>query len=175
MTEAPSSPASLASLASDSPDGLNSILLLFICLIGVIVIFTLIGLLGSGVAKRTGRRKTRAEWLGGIALLSVCVTIALYIWGALHVMFMESDNMRDECAKAGGTAKAAQVDRYSASYLPLRFTCHIDEGGSYDAAVPGYVNPAMGITFVLAIATGAVSVVTRDQNRSTSPTVTRGR
>ncbi|MGW7658448.1 hypothetical protein ACWGMA_24125 [Streptomyces asiaticus] len=169
MNKAPSS------LASDSPDGLNSILLLFICLIGVIVIFTLIGLLGSGMAKRRGRRKTRAEWFGGIALLSVCATIALYIWGALHLMFMESDTMREACAKARSPEKAAQVDRYSASYLPLRFTCRIDEGGSYGAAVPGYVNPAMGIAFVLAIATGAVSVVARDQNRPTSPTVTRGR
>ncbi|MBL1118912.1 hypothetical protein JK364_42100 [Streptomyces sp. 110] len=169
MNKAPSS------LAADSPDGLNSILLLFICLIGVITVCTLIALLGSGLAKRTGRRKTRAEWLGGIALLSVCVTIALYIWGALHVMFMESDTMREACAKAGSPEKAAQVDRYSARYLPLRFTCQIDKGGSYDAAVPGYVNPAMGIAFALAIATGTVSVVTRDQNRSTSPTVTRGR
>ncbi|CAM5630106.1 hypothetical protein SANTM175S_05375 [Streptomyces antimycoticus] len=47
--------------------------------------------------------------------------------------------------------------------------------GSYDAAVPGYVNPAMAIAFIMAIATGAVSVVARDQDRSTSPTVTRGR
>ncbi|WP_445519097.1 hypothetical protein [Streptomyces sp. NEAU-174] len=166
MNEAPSSPASLA---SDAPDGLNSILLLFICLIGVITFCTLIALLGSGMAKRRGRRKTRAEWLGGIALLSVCVTIALYIWGALHLMFMESDTMRDACAKAHSPEKAAQVDGYSASYLPLRFTCRIDKGGSYDAAVPGYINPAMGIAFVLAIATGAVSVATRDQKRSTSP------
>ncbi|MFJ2199474.1 hypothetical protein [Streptomyces violaceusniger] len=162
-------------LAADSAGGHNSILLLFICLIGVIVIFTLIGILGSGVSKRTGRRKTRADWLGGIALLSVCATIALYIWGALHVMFMENDNMREECTRAGGAAKAAQVDRYEAHYLPLRFTCHLDEGGSYDAALPGYVNPAMAIAFVLAIATGAVSVVARDQDRSTSPTATRGR
>ncbi|WP_413799503.1 hypothetical protein [Streptomyces iranensis] len=157
MSEAPSL------LAADSGGGHDSILLLFICLIGVIVSFTLIGMLGSGIARRTGRRMTRAEWLGGTALPSVCATIALYAWGALHVMFMESDNMREECAEAGGAAKAAQVDRYSASYLPLRFTCRIDEGGSYDAAVPGYVNPAMGIAFVLAIATGAVSVVARDQ------------
>ncbi|WP_262699801.1 MULTISPECIES: hypothetical protein [Streptomyces] len=169
MNEAPPSPT------ADSAGELNSILLLFICLIGVIVIFTLIGVLGSGIARRTGRRKTRAEWLGGIALLSVCATVALYIWGALHVMFMESYNKSEACAKAGGAAKAAQVDRYSASYFPLRFTCRIDEGGSYDAAVPGYVNPAMAIAFVLAIATGAVSVVARDQNRPTSPTVTRGR
>lgn len=164
-----------SSLAADSAGGIDSILLLFICLIGVIVIFTLVGMVGSGIVQRTGRRKTRAEWLGGIALLSVCATVALYIWGALHVMFMESYTMREECAKAGGAAKAAQVDRYSASYFPLRFTCRIDEGGSYDAAVPGYVNPAMGIAFVLAIATGAVSVVARDQNRSTGPTLTRGR
>ncbi|MCM3809991.1 hypothetical protein ND808_29745 [Streptomyces sp. DR7-3] len=148
-------------MAADSAGGHDSILLLFICLIGVIVIFTLIGMVGSGIAKRTGRRKTQDEWLGGTALLSVCATVALYIWGALHVMFMENDNMREECAKAGGAVKAAQVDRYEAHYFPLRFTCHIDEGGSYDAAVPGYVNPAMTIAFVLAIATGAVSIVAR--------------
>lgn len=151
--------------ASDAVGGFNSIAVLFILLIGVLVVICLIGYLGSSLARREETALGGRLWLRAGAVLSTCAAICVYLWGALHVAFMEDVNMRQACVKAGGKAKASQVDGYEASYIPLRFVCRVAEGGSYSAAVPAWINPALGVLVPLALITGVASGVTRDDQR----------
>ncbi|KUM86601.1 hypothetical protein OIE43_19125 [Streptomyces pseudovenezuelae] len=148
--------------ASESADGFNSIALLFILLIGVVVVISLIGYLGSSVARREQRPPGHRLWLRAGCILSVCAAICVYMWGALHVLFMEDMNMRQACVAAGGEARASTVDGYEASYIPLRFTCRISEGGSYTAAIPPWINPALSGLVGLGLITGVASGITRD-------------
>ncbi|WP_326698138.1 hypothetical protein OG909_12785 [Streptomyces sp. NBC_01754] len=160
----------LSTQASDTAGGFNSIALLFILLIGAVVVISLIGYLGSSVARREQGRPGHRLWLRAGCVVSVCAAICVYLWGTLHVLFMEDLNMRRACVAAGGEAKASKVDGYESSYVPLRFTCRVDGGGSYSAAIPAWVNPALGGLVPLALVTGVVSGVTRDdlKRRKTS-------
>jgi hypothetical protein len=65
---------------------------------------------------------------------------------------MDETAAADECRAAVGPAQAGDIDRYEWSFVPLRFGCHVADGGTYDIAVPAYVNP-IALTF------GALSVV----------------
>ncbi|MFF2526009.1 hypothetical protein [Streptomyces liangshanensis] len=156
--------------ASDAASGFNSIAVLFILLLGLLLVICLIGYLGSALTHRKESSLGHRLWLRAGAVLSTCAAICVYLWGALHVAFMEDLNMRQACVAAGGETKASQVDGYEASYLPLRFVCHIGGGGSYSAAVPSWINPALGILLPLALITGVTSAVTReDLRRSAAP------
>ncbi|MFH8491223.1 hypothetical protein [Streptomyces longisporoflavus] len=168
MNTAPSAHASVAA------DGFDSITVLFILLIGSVVVFSLIVYLCSSLARRERPPHGLRLWLRGGAVLGCCAALCVYLWGLLHVVFMEDTNMREACVKSGGGKRAATVDGYGASYVPLRFTCRIDEGGSYAAAVPPWINPALSVLVPLTLITGVASGVTRDDlRRSTAPPTRR--
>ncbi|MFE3038136.1 hypothetical protein ACFXKY_41555 [Streptomyces canus] len=148
--------------ASETAGGFSSIALLFIMLIGAVIVISLIGYLGSSVARREQGPAGHRLWLRASCILSICAAICVYLWGALHVLFMEDVNMREACVRAGGEAKASRVDGYESSYVPLRFTCRISEGGSYTAAIPPWINPALSGLVSLALLTGVASGITRN-------------
>ncbi|WP_158711598.1 hypothetical protein [Streptomyces xylophagus] len=157
--------------ASDSPDGINSIILLFIILIATIVVFSLVGYLFSSIARHGHLFKNRQGAFKTAAVLCACATLCTYVWGALHIIFMEDPGMRTACLKAGGKDRAAEVQAYEASYFPLRFVCRTAVGNSYSAAVPGYVNPAIAGFFAVTLITGAAANAPRLnlQRRNSSP------
>ncbi|MDT0346449.1 hypothetical protein [Streptomyces litchfieldiae] len=166
----------LSALASDKAGGFDTIAVLFILLIGLVVVFSLIAYLCSSIARRKQRSRDGRSWLRAGAVLSICAAICVYLWGTLHVAFMEDEHMREACVEAGGQAKADEVDGYGASYLPLRFECRIDEGDSYSAAIPPWINPALGVFASLALITGVASGATRDDVRpSEEPSIRKGK
>ncbi|MFD7894534.1 hypothetical protein [Streptomyces sp. NPDC059743] len=142
-----------------------------IILIGAIVA---VGLTGYGFATLTRHRAERPGVVvaaRGVAAFAGAGAVALYVWGALHAVgaVLEAEDggtssvPTRECIRAGGTERAAEVDGYRIEYLPVRFVCHIDGGGSYaTSGGPGYIGPA---ALVLALTAVALPVLTEYRPR----------
>ncbi|WP_346138296.1 hypothetical protein [Streptomyces coeruleofuscus] len=104
---------------------------------------------------RAGRKRTRAGLLKPAAILAWLATVGMYTWGVLHLLLLDESGQAAACTKVlGGPDKRSEVvvDRYETSFLPLHFGCHVEGGKTYEAAVPGYVNPLAGVSAVTAVA-----------------------
>lgn len=51
----------------------------------------------------------------------------------------------DYCMQAvkAGAAAAGHISAFRTTYLPLSFSCQVPSKGTYEAAVPEYVNPTV--------------------------------
>ncbi|WP_406727887.1 hypothetical protein WJ438_29315 [Streptomyces sp. GD-15H] len=141
--------------------GIGTIAFVFVLLVGLLVVVSLIAYLCSSVARREQLPGTGRLWFRAGIVLSVCAAVCVYLWGVLHMPSDEGVYLRKACVKAGGEAKAARVDSYETSFVPLRFVCRIDEGGSY-SPIPPWINPAVGALASLALITGAAAGVARE-------------
>ncbi|ANW17455.1 hypothetical protein [Streptomyces clavuligerus] len=98
------------------------------------------------------------------AALSVAACLAVYAWGAVHLFLDESGTA--EACRSAAPEQFASVNRYSVSYVPPALHCHVPGGASYEAAVPGYVTPAMIALGLIAASLLIVSVLeTKQQGR----------
>lgn len=111
-------------------------------------------------------RSSMKGLLRGYAFLSGAGTLALFMWGILHVGSAVLDaedggagsSPIRPCRHEGRPEIAMHVVDYRVDYLPIRFTCLREDGSGYAAdAVPGYVNPGvLGLAVVTtALAAGA--------------------
>ncbi|MEV6587542.1 hypothetical protein [Streptomyces acidicola] len=146
--------------ASDPFAGPSPLIVLLIIVVGGITAFGLAGY-GFGRLGRHGVRGSGPEVvLPSLAALAGAAALAMYVWGAVHLLLDETMTT-DACREAVGEQHAAGIDRYDVSYVPLRLGCHVEGVGTYAAAVPGYVNPAaVGLALtgvVLMISGGFVS------------------
>ncbi|MFF3419761.1 hypothetical protein ACFYW9_34555 [Streptomyces sp. NPDC002698] len=124
---------------SDQP---SPALVLPIILIGLIVAVTL-AVYGAGSLARNGVRRTDlgVRLRSGAALAGAAAAL-MYVWGAVHLV--RDETMTNQaCRDAVPAAQAAHLSGVDVSLLPVRLNCYVTEGGSYAAAVPGYVNPAL--------------------------------
>ncbi|MGW6918339.1 hypothetical protein ACWGB8_31675 [Kitasatospora sp. NPDC054939] len=125
--------------------------LAIVLLAGLVAVPVLAGLGLTGLVR--GRRAGgRADRLRGVSLLSAAGAAAVYGWGGLHllgaVLAAEDGGAGSSPlvpCREGGIERAARVVDYDVSYLPLRFTCVRSTGGGYAVALPGYVNPVVGV------------------------------
>nr|WSX47627.1 hypothetical protein OG409_00725 [Streptomyces sp. NBC_00974] len=155
--------------ASGSTSGHDPVALLFV------ILFCFVALAACGVylIAATTRRGGLADTVWGpwrdVALLCACGALTLYLWGCLHLLFLDETRQFAACLEAGGPQKAARVDAFEGDFVPLRLLCHIDKGGSYSAGVPGYVNPVVAVTMIGAVATGALAAAKRTQFKKKPP------
>lgn len=137
----------------------------------------LVALTGYGVrelARAGAGRAGRGGLLRVLASLVGAATVAVYVWGLLHVVgavLSAEDGGTDSapirsCRTPGWQEWAADpgITGYTVRYLPLRFVCETGDGGSYATGhVPRYVNPVVlcaGLT-ALACAGGAALTARR--------------
>ncbi|WP_406330410.1 hypothetical protein [Streptomyces sp. NBC_00203] len=136
-----------------SDDQPNVIALLLIGLVGLAVAggFAVFGF--TTLARHGIRHAKRETVLRGFAGLAAAAAAAMYVWGALHLVKDESMTT-EACRAAVGRAHAADITGSDVSYLPLHLNCHVRGAGSYAAAVPDYVNPAVLGLALTAVALG---------------------
>lgn len=128
----------------------NPVVLSSILLFGVIVVPLLTGYALVTWVRCASRPPRVPGLLRGAAALATGAAIGVYWWGALH-MFRDETATEEACNAAVGPDLAGDVDRYETAFIPLRFGCHVDGSGTYDAMVPGYVNPSVLVLAVLAV------------------------
>ncbi|MFF0445701.1 hypothetical protein ACFYT4_04625 [Streptomyces sp. NPDC004609] len=145
------------------------LLLLFIPA-GLVVACTLLGHGLGNLGRFVFRRSAYEVLFRGLAALLGAVAVAVYTWGMLHVsssVLSAEDGGTDSspipsCRTPGWKERteANGIIDYSVDYVPLRFVCETNDGGSYATdSVPGYVNPtvlvlALAATVCVGAATG---------------------
>ncbi|KUO21857.1 hypothetical protein [Streptomyces dysideae] len=142
-------------MSGDEPyAGHNPVAVLLLALAGLIAtpglaIYAVVTLI------RAAAKQTLGSLLKGAAVLAWVVTIGMYTWGVLHLLLLDESAQAAACTQVlGGPEKRSEVviDRYETSFIPLHFGCHVKGGRTYEAAVPGYVNPVAGMSAVTAVA-----------------------
>lgn len=131
-------------LAADPHGGFNSVAVLFVLIVGALIAFSLVGYVCSSAAQGQLGRGEYTRWAQTGAALLAAAAICVYMWGASLVLFMEDVDKGRACEKAG-TVQGREIAGYEAHYLPLRFVCETHAGRRYDAVIPGYVTPVVGV------------------------------
>ncbi|OUC93915.1 hypothetical protein [Streptomyces swartbergensis] len=132
-------------------------------LIGIVAAaVTAFGLTGYGFSA-IGRGGPGAVARGGAALAGALAAVA-YVWG-LVALFLDDSGTAQACQDANPTLYG-HVSGYSVSYLPPALNCRMSSGGSYSAAVPGFLTPVM--TGCAVIAVTLVLIAVAEDRRSTT-------
>jgi hypothetical protein len=138
--------------------------LLFGFLGGMITAFALV--IGAIVLAVMRGRHSTAFRLQAVALVAAAAAIGMYAWGLGHVVgavFEADENGTDSsplrpCRGEAAAETVARVNGYQVGFMPLRFECRLEGGGSYTtSSVPTYVNPATVALTLMAIALGGLS------------------
>jgi hypothetical protein len=107
---------------------------------------------------RRARRSRPAGVLRAFATLSGAAALGVYTWGLLHLL-MDESQADENCKAAVGRALSGDVAGYDVSFLPLRFGCRVDGVGTFEAVVPGHVNPTVfGLVLLTALLAGLARV-----------------
>jgi len=148
-----------------------AVLLFALCATLVLVVHGVVTLLRIGL----GRTGGRVAWVSLLAVFLAAAASGMYTWGLLHVggAVMEAEDGGTDssplrpCRTPGQPHRAEKVVDYSVGFVPLRFVCERDDGGSYVAdSVPGYVNPALlGLTLATAACAGGAALDARRRDR----------
>ncbi|MFJ2557306.1 MULTISPECIES: hypothetical protein [unclassified Streptomyces] len=143
-------------LVTDTSDDLSIGLVLLLNVIGLGVTPWL-AVRGVRLLTRRKNRDTHTVVRGTAALAWACA-IGMYTWGVLHFLLLDESSQTQACQERVGSERARSVSGHEYSFLPLRFRCQVTTGETYDAVVPGYVNPAAG---AFGLAAAALTFVAR--------------
>ncbi|MFD0419840.1 hypothetical protein [Streptomyces sp. NPDC127108] len=98
--------------------------------------------------------------LGAAASLAGAGALTVYALGALRLLAFDDTERGAACVEAENPADVTTIDRYSATYFPLRYGCHAADGTTYSVGVPEYVNPAaLTLTIAAAVLAGAAAAL----------------
>ncbi|MFD9907376.1 hypothetical protein [Streptomyces sp. NPDC059063] len=100
--------------------------------------------------------------LRGAAALTGAAAAACYAWAAVRLLGVDITEHVQLCQDAVGPAHEASLVGYEATYVPLRFGCRVEGGGTYTAGVPEYANTAaLVLALTAAVLTGAAALDAR--------------
>lgn len=127
--------------------------------IPLLVVLGLTGVLGAptlaiygieGLVRRSVRASGERAVLRHLSALVWSATAAAYVWGLLYIVQDESSGAL-ACQSAVGPQYAEHVSGYEVSFFPLHFGCQVDGVGTFEGAVPGYINPLVIVLLLAAI------------------------
>ncbi|MBT2383120.1 hypothetical protein [Streptomyces sp. ISL-11] len=137
--------------AADPFEGHNPYALLAIILFGLVIAATLAVYGFATMARHGMRRSGMPVTLRYLASLAGAAAVAVYTWGAVHLMLLDETGRDQACKEAVGTAHAMHIDGYRPTYIPLRLGCHVTGDGTYAAGVPEYIIPTVLVLAFIAL------------------------
>ncbi|WP_435969586.1 hypothetical protein [Streptomyces sp. Qhu_M48] len=150
-------------MAADSWRGHDPGLLVVGLFVSAAVLMGLVVYLGSRLAPDALRRYDAVRGTRDVALLSVAVSVAFYLWGLLHLVFVDEQLQGQECEVR--RPEGADLVGRRGDFVPLRLVCEVAGGADYGVLVPGYVNPVLAVLLPLAcfgaVASGVLSRLRR--------------
>lgn len=144
----------------------NPAVLLTLIFLDAVTLLSLTAYLCSRLTREARKRCTPAALCRDVSLAAVAVSLALYLWGCLHLLVLGRQERYVGCARAhpGGPA---DIDGITADFIPLRLTCHLPDGRSYPVVIPGCINPSIAALLTLALASLiTAALLYRRQRRS---------
>lgn len=129
-----------------------SVIVLLLGILAGLVITPVLFVRGLVLGVSRKRRSPGVRWKAA-ALLAGAAAIGIYLWGMLQVfsdvMYAEdggADSSPLLPCRSAGMAKAIHVVDYGIDFVPLRFECRLNGGGSYaTSSVPAYITPAAAV------------------------------
>ncbi|MCD7445280.1 hypothetical protein K4B79_44760 [Streptomyces lincolnensis] len=130
-----------------------------ILIAGAPALLGLLAYLGACLAPRRLRAHRPATALRDTGLLCAAAALAVYLWGCLHVVFLERQEIGNRCAQVAGGVRVAG---FHGDFVPLRLVCRTDDGRDLTVVIPAYVNPSTAVLLLLALAcAGAAALLAR--------------
>ncbi|MFH8450927.1 hypothetical protein ACH4CD_16970 [Streptomyces fungicidicus] len=140
-------------------------MLLTLLLTGAPALIGLVAYLCSRPAPRARRRSTPARAWRDVSLAAVAAGLALYLWGLLHILFLDDREQARECERQRPAGTPALVGRRG-DFLPLRLVCEGSDGHDYSVVVPGYINPSLTVLLSLALIAAVASGLLHRKRRT---------
>jgi hypothetical protein len=144
--------------ASDPWQGHNFPALFAIALCGAAALLALVVYLCSRLTPGNLRSCTAPAAWRDVSLLTAAASLALYLWGCLHVVFMDREAEGQAC-EAARPPDVRHLVGMRGDFVPLRLVCRAAEGRDYSILVPHYVNPGILVLLLLGLVCAAVSVL----------------
>ena len=151
--------------ASDPWQGHNFAALFSISVTGTATLLGLTVYLCSRFTRRARRRYTPFAVWRDVSLAMAAVALALYLWGCLHVLFLEDQEQAEECERQRPEGISALVGRRG-DFIPLRLVCEASDGRDYSVVIPGFINPSVAVLLLLALACALISVRLHHKQRT---------
>ncbi|MEU8673798.1 hypothetical protein [Streptomyces sp. NPDC048560] len=140
---------------------LGLVILVGLLVAGALVVYACVTFARLGVG-----RTDALVLLRPVAALAAAGAVGLYVWGALHLALLDETRQDSACKEAVGPAHVMEIDAYRPTYIPLGLGCHVRSGDTYQAGVPGYVNPAVAALALTAVVLGGFGAL-ESERRST--------
>ncbi|MER5446236.1 hypothetical protein ABT065_11430 [Streptomyces sp. NPDC002764] len=145
-----------------------------VMLSGLPALIGLIAYSAMSCARLCRARLTPPAALRTCFVVLITAALAVYLWGCSHLLLLEDEDRARACLETVGRENARHVDRYIADFVPLRFACHLSSGQSYNALVPGYVNPSVAVLLLSALVCGAAGLLLRRERHVSSTALKKG-
>ncbi|CAL9529235.1 hypothetical protein SUDANB176_04016 [Streptomyces sp. enrichment culture] len=152
--------------ASDPYQVHDYTVLFTILLAGPPALIGLAAYLASRLAPRQLRSRglrTPAAVCRDAAALCSAAALALYLWGCLHLVALERQEVGNACAKE---ADGVRVAAFHGDFVPLRLVCRTDAGNRFTVVVPDYINPSVAVLLLLAVACAATGLLLRREQHA---------
>ncbi|MEU5285596.1 hypothetical protein AB0G97_16510 [Streptomyces sp. NPDC020755] len=140
--------------------------LIIVLFTGAAALASLTIYLCSRLARRARQSYTPVRAGRDVALAAVAAGIALYLWGLLHILFVEGQEQAEECERQRPEGVPALVGRRG-DFLPLRLVCEASNSHDYSVLIPEYINPIVAVLMLLALLSAVASGVLHHRRRTT--------
>ncbi|NED11884.1 hypothetical protein [Streptomyces sp. SID9124] len=144
--------------ASDPWRGHDFAILLPVIIAGTLAALGVLAFLGSRLTARARARRTAPAVWRDASLAAAGLALALYVWGCLHVLFLEDQEQAEQCELHRPEGTPRLVGRRG-DFIPLRLVCEASNGHDYSVVIPHYINPSIAVLLLLALACGTVSAL----------------
>lgn len=154
-------------MASDPWQGHNFAALLSILVAGAGTVLGLTVYLCSRFTRQVRQQYTAFAVWRDVSLATAAVALALYLWGCLHVLFLEDQEQGLECERQRPEGTPTLVGRRG-DFIPLRLVCEASDGRDYSVIIPDYINPTVAVLLLLTLACALTSALLQHKQRTTT-------
>ncbi|WP_405760542.1 hypothetical protein OG234_19775 [Streptomyces sp. NBC_01420] len=144
--------------ASDPWQGHDFAILFPVIIAGSLAGLGVLAFLGSRLTARARARRTAPAVWRDASLAAAGLALGLYVWGCLHVLFLEDQEQAEQCELHRPEGTPRLVGRRG-DFIPLRLVCEASDGHDYSVVIPHYVNPSVAVLLLLALACGTASLL----------------
>lgn len=154
-------------LASDPWQGHDFATLFTVLVAGALTGLSILAFLCSRLTRQARELRTAPAVWRDASLAATALAIALYLWGCLHVLFLEDQEQAEQCELHRPEGTPTLIGRRG-DFIPLRLVCEAANGRDYSVVIPDYINPSIAVLLLLALAGVFVSVLLHLKQRTTT-------
>ncbi|MFF3261100.1 hypothetical protein ACFYWO_18240 [Streptomyces sp. NPDC002932] len=142
-------------------------MLFSVLIAGATTVLGLVLYLCSRFTRQAWRRRTSQAVWRDVSLVMAALGIALYLWGCLHVLFLEDQEQAEACERGRPEGVTALIGRRG-DFVPLRLVCEAAGGRDYSVVIPSFVNPVLAVLLSVGLVCALVAAILHRGRRTAS-------